>query len=209
MTQSIYNVVNAPSGWLHTATARRSAELSDQKKPPLKPLPLRLRSLFATAERYRSTFRAVRNRERQSHGQALDERLRSANLLQTPRGPMCKLRQRGQEYGGPGSRGIDPSLQPFAAIAGVTFMDGQRDPAAPLISPRLPVSRPALFRAYRCRGAALAHRCEVIRSVSVFVQMVQKQIAEAGLSIAGNHRRDFSQCRTASESTKSTPARYG
>jgi len=49
------------------------------------------------------------------------ERLRSANLLQTPRGPMCKPRQCGQEYGGPaGRRGIDPSLQPlpFAAIAG-------------------------------------------------------------------------------------------
>jgi hypothetical protein len=52
------------------------------------------------------------------------ERLRSANLLQTPRGPLCKLRQRGREYGGPaGSRGIDPSLQPlpFAAIAGAVL----------------------------------------------------------------------------------------
>jgi hypothetical protein len=42
------------------------------------------------------------------------ERPRSANQLQMPRGLMCKLRQRGREYGGPaGSRGIDPSLQPF------------------------------------------------------------------------------------------------
>jgi hypothetical protein len=52
------------------------------------------------------------------------ERLRSANLLQTPRGPLCKLRQRGREYGGPaGSRGIGPSLQPtpFAAIAGAVL----------------------------------------------------------------------------------------
>jgi hypothetical protein len=40
-------------------------------------------------------------------------------------------------------------------------------------------------------------------------QMVQKQLAEAGFGIARNHRRDFSQCRTASESMKSTPARYG
>ena len=41
------------------------------------------------------------------------ERPRSANLLQMPRGLMCKLRQRGRDYGGPaGSRGIDPSLQP-------------------------------------------------------------------------------------------------
>jgi hypothetical protein len=52
------------------------------------------------------------------------ERLQSANLLQTPRGPPCKLRRRGREYGGPaGSRGIDPSLQPlpFAAIAGAVL----------------------------------------------------------------------------------------
>jgi hypothetical protein len=43
------------------------------------------------------------------------ERPRSANQLQTPRGRMCKLRQRGREYGGrpAGSRGIDPSLQPL------------------------------------------------------------------------------------------------
>jgi ISXO2-like transposase domain len=42
------------------------------------------------------------------------ERPRSANLLQMPRGLMCKLRQRGRDYGGPaGSRGIDPSLQPL------------------------------------------------------------------------------------------------
>ena len=38
---------------------------------------------------------------------------RSANLPQMPRGLVCKLRQRGQGYGGrpAGSRGIDPSLQ--------------------------------------------------------------------------------------------------
>jgi hypothetical protein len=43
------------------------------------------------------------------------ERPRSANRLQMPRGLMCKLRQRGREYGSPtGSRGIDPSLQPLA-----------------------------------------------------------------------------------------------
>src|SRR5258705_6670346 len=41
------------------------------------------------------------------------ERRRSANLLQMPRGLMCKLRQRGRGYGSPAaSRGIDPSLQP-------------------------------------------------------------------------------------------------
>jgi hypothetical protein len=40
---------------------------------------------------------------------------------------MCKLRRRGQEYGGQGSRGIDPSLQPlpFATIAGAVLMEGQ------------------------------------------------------------------------------------
>jgi hypothetical protein len=43
------------------------------------------------------------------------ERLRSASLLQTPRGLMCKLRQCGREYAGPAesSRGIDPSSQPL------------------------------------------------------------------------------------------------
>src|SRR5258707_3436403 len=41
------------------------------------------------------------------------ERPRSTNLLQMPRGLMCKLRQCGRDYGGPaGPRGIDPSLQP-------------------------------------------------------------------------------------------------
>jgi hypothetical protein len=50
------------------------------------------------------------------------ERPRSANLLQMPRGLMCKPRQGGQDYGGhcpAGSPGFDPSLQPlpFAAIA--------------------------------------------------------------------------------------------
>jgi hypothetical protein len=46
------------------------------------------------------------------------ERRRSANLLQMPRGLMCKLRQRGRSYGGPvGSRGIDPSLRPPPAVA--------------------------------------------------------------------------------------------
>ena len=47
------------------------------------------------------------------------ERRRSANLLQTPRGLMCKLRQRGQGYGDrpAGSRGIDPSFQPPPAVA--------------------------------------------------------------------------------------------
>jgi hypothetical protein len=52
------------------------------------------------------------------------ERPRSANLLQMPKGPMCKLRQRGRGYGGPaGSRRIDPSLQspPCAAIAGAVL----------------------------------------------------------------------------------------
>ena len=39
------------------------------------------------------------------------ERPRSANLLQMPRGLMCKLIQRGQEYGGlAGYRGIDPTF---------------------------------------------------------------------------------------------------
>ena len=46
------------------------------------------------------------------------ERPRLANLLQMPRGLMCKLRQRGRDYGGPaGSRGIDPSLQPLPSGA--------------------------------------------------------------------------------------------
>jgi hypothetical protein len=40
------------------------------------------------------------------------ERPRPVNLLQMPRGLMCKRRQCGREYGGPaGSRGIDPPLQ--------------------------------------------------------------------------------------------------
>jgi hypothetical protein len=64
---------------------------------------------------------------------------KAANLLQTLRGPMCKLTQRGREYEGPDSRGIDPSLQPlpFAAIAGAVLYDGQRDPAAPYFRTRL------------------------------------------------------------------------
>jgi hypothetical protein len=42
------------------------------------------------------------------------ERPRAANLLQMPRGLMCKLRRRGRDYGGrAGSREIDPSLQPL------------------------------------------------------------------------------------------------
>src|SRR3981189_3024515 len=48
------------------------------------------------------------------------DRRRSATLLQMPRGLMCKLRQRGQGYGGPGpagARGIDPTLQPPPAVA--------------------------------------------------------------------------------------------
>jgi hypothetical protein len=41
------------------------------------------------------------------------QRPRAANLLQMPKGLMCKLRQRGRDFGGrAGSRGIDPSLQP-------------------------------------------------------------------------------------------------
>jgi hypothetical protein len=63
------------------------------------------------------------------------ERPRSANLLQMPRGLMCKLRQRGRDYRGPaGSRGIDPSLQPFPLsqqLLGPPLMDGRHpgDPA--------------------------------------------------------------------------------
>ena len=47
------------------------------------------------------------------------ERCQSANLLQMPKGLMCKLRQRGQGYAGrpAGSRGFDPSLQPPPAVA--------------------------------------------------------------------------------------------
>jgi hypothetical protein len=60
---------------------------------------------------------------------------------------MCKPRQRGRDYGGPGgSPEIDPSLQllpPFAAIAGAALMDGRhsRRPASieakPQFRPRL------------------------------------------------------------------------
>jgi hypothetical protein len=43
---------------------------------------------------------------------------------------MCKLRQRGREYGSPaGSRGIDPSSQPLPPsqqLLGPSFMDGWR-----------------------------------------------------------------------------------
>jgi hypothetical protein len=66
------------------------------------------------------------------------ERPRSANLLQMPRGLMCKLRQRGRDYGGPaGSRRIDPSLQPLPPsqqLLGPPFMDGRHpgDPATHL-----------------------------------------------------------------------------
>jgi hypothetical protein len=53
------------------------------------------------------------------------ERPRSANLLQMPRGLMCKPRRGGREKGGlaPSSRGIDRSLQPLpvAAIAGAVL----------------------------------------------------------------------------------------
>jgi hypothetical protein len=48
------------------------------------------------------------------------ERRRSANLPRMPTALMCKLRQRGRGYGGPGpagARGIDPSLQPPPAVA--------------------------------------------------------------------------------------------
>jgi hypothetical protein len=65
-----------------------------------------------------------KNRPRGRPSITKTERPRSANLLQMPRGQMCKLRQRGRDYGGrAGSRGIDPSLQPlpFAAIAGAAL----------------------------------------------------------------------------------------
>jgi hypothetical protein len=47
------------------------------------------------------------------------ERRRSANLLQMPRGQMCKLRQGGRACGGrpARSRGFDQSLQPPPAVA--------------------------------------------------------------------------------------------
>jgi hypothetical protein len=67
------------------------------------------------------------------------ERPRSANLLQMPRGLMCKLRQRGREYGSPaGSRGIDPPLQPFSPsqqLLGPSFMDGRRPGRAFRLNP--------------------------------------------------------------------------
>ena len=65
------------------------------------------------------------------------EKPRSANLLQMPRGLMCKLRQRGRDYGGrAGFRGIDPSLQPlpFAAIAGAAVY-GQAASTTPSLNP--------------------------------------------------------------------------
>ena len=58
---------------------------------------------------------AVRQHRGNAHSITKTERCRSANLLQMTRGLMCKLRQRGQGYGGrrpAGSRRIDPSLQP-------------------------------------------------------------------------------------------------
>jgi hypothetical protein len=56
------------------------------------------------------------------------KRPRSANLLQMPRGLMCKRRQRGRGYGGPGpegSRGIDPSFAaaPLRAVAASPLRD--------------------------------------------------------------------------------------
>jgi hypothetical protein len=78
------------------------------------------------------------------------ERPRSANQLQRPRGRMCKLRQRGREYGGrpAGSRGIDPSLQPLPRshqLLGPSYGRAASRPTRPLIQDKpkfLPV-RPA------------------------------------------------------------------
>src|SRR5258707_11793950 len=61
---------------------------------------------------------------------------RPANLLQMPRGLMCKLRQRGRGYGGPaGSRRIDPSLPPPAQqLLGPSFMHGAVSRQKPEVS---------------------------------------------------------------------------
>jgi hypothetical protein len=53
------------------------------------------------------------------------ERPRSANLLQMPRGLMCKRRRCGRGSGGPaGSRGIDPPLQLASEGANTMFVVG-------------------------------------------------------------------------------------
>jgi hypothetical protein len=83
------------------------------------------------------------------------ERPRSANLRQMPRGLVCKLRQRGRDYGGrAGSVGIDPSLQPLPIRSncwGRALWTG----GIPDDRKLKPQFRPRLF--------GLQHRCCVVR----------------------------------------------
>jgi hypothetical protein len=72
---------------------------------------------------------------------------------------MCKLRQRGQEYGGPGSREIDPSLQPlpFAAIAGAVLYGRAAKSGRPLI----PDSSIRLASPYGLRSLIIFMKVEI------------------------------------------------
>ncbi|MEA2915321.1 MAG: hypothetical protein QOJ15_7402 [Bradyrhizobium sp.] len=83
------------------------------------------------------------------------ERRRSANLLQMPRGLMCKLRQRGRSFGGPaGSRGIDPSLQPPPAVAASPLREIGNPCLRPSPSSSLVPKRRQCRRPSRCHAAA-------------------------------------------------------
>ena len=89
------------------------------------------------------------------------ERPRSANLLQMPRGLMCKLRQRGRDYGGhrpAGSPGIDPSLQPLPLRSNCW--------GRPLWTGGIPATRPRIQakRQFRPRLSGFQHsvlRCSL------------------------------------------------
>ena len=83
------------------------------------------------------------------------ERPRSANLLQMPKGLMCKLRQRGRDFRGrAGSRGIDPSLQP-PPICSNCWGRGLWTGGIPDDPKLKPQFRPRLF--------GLQHRCCAVR----------------------------------------------
>ena len=87
------------------------------------------------------------------------ERPRSANLLQMPRGLMCKLRQRGRDYGGPaGSRGIDPSLQPRSRRSNCLDSPLWTGRIIPATQPRIQ-AKPQ----FRLRLSGFRHWCRAVR----------------------------------------------
>jgi hypothetical protein len=80
------------------------------------PIKFWFRHLFRPVPRHRVSRGRARQKNDRTGKLSIrkTERPRSANLLQMPRGLMCKLRQRGRDCGGPaGSRGIVASLQPL------------------------------------------------------------------------------------------------